>query len=217
MITIRARTVTPSPTPKAPSNGKGEEKKQQHERECKKKGRATGIKEHQENSNTSKNTPKQKRREEKKRNTKPTWKTENARSWPKAVTSIAHWRSTALRSVKNDRAYVIICGSMVDLEGSWPKAVISIAHWRGTALSQTECKKLAMRRSPEFVQGKKLTHNADLYCFGTIVLEIVTQNPWPYHSSQMPYVPYSPLPHLEHLESQTRILGINLSGGLKWL
>jgi len=32
-------------------------------------------------------------------------------SWLKAVTSIARWRGTALRSVKNDRAYVIICGS----------------------------------------------------------------------------------------------------------
>jgi len=32
-------------------------------------------------------------------------------SWPKAITSIAHWRGNALRSVKNDRAYVIICGS----------------------------------------------------------------------------------------------------------
>jgi len=31
--------------------------------------------------------------------------------WSKAVTSIAHWRGTALRSVKNGRAYVIICGS----------------------------------------------------------------------------------------------------------
>ena len=32
-------------------------------------------------------------------------------SWPKAITFIAHWRGNALRSVKNGRAYVIICDS----------------------------------------------------------------------------------------------------------
>ncbi|ESW24501.1 hypothetical protein PHAVU_004G136100 [Phaseolus vulgaris] len=40
--------------------------------------------------------------------------------------------------------------------------------------AKQNAEKLAIRRSPEFVQGKKLTHNADVYCFGIIVLEIVT-------------------------------------------
>jgi len=31
--------------------------------------------------------------------------------WPKVITSIAHWKGIPLRSVNNDRAYVIICGS----------------------------------------------------------------------------------------------------------
>ncbi|CAJ1952367.1 unnamed protein product [Sphenostylis stenocarpa] len=40
--------------------------------------------------------------------------------------------------------------------------------------AKQNAEKLAIRRSPEFVQGKKLTHNADVYCFGIIMLEIVT-------------------------------------------
>ncbi|CAL0322325.1 unnamed protein product [Lupinus luteus] len=35
--------------------------------------------------------------------------------------------------------------------------------------------KLAISKSPEFVQGKKLTHKTDVYCFGIIVLEIITR------------------------------------------
>jgi len=31
--------------------------------------------------------------------------------WPKTITFISHWRGTAIRSVKNGRAYVIICDS----------------------------------------------------------------------------------------------------------
>ncbi|XP_027359584.1 probable leucine-rich repeat receptor-like protein kinase At1g68400 [Abrus precatorius] len=34
--------------------------------------------------------------------------------------------------------------------------------------------KLAIKRSPEFVKGKKLTNKADVYCFGIIMLEIIT-------------------------------------------
>ncbi|XP_057969434.1 leucine-rich repeat receptor-like protein kinase PXC1 [Malania oleifera] len=34
--------------------------------------------------------------------------------------------------------------------------------------------KLAIAKSPEFSQGKKLTQKADVYCFGIIVLEIIT-------------------------------------------
>ncbi|QCD95006.1 protein brassinosteroid insensitive 1 [Vigna unguiculata] len=40
--------------------------------------------------------------------------------------------------------------------------------------AKQNAEKLAIRRSPEFVQGKKLTRYADVYCFGIIVLEIVT-------------------------------------------
>ncbi|XP_054806272.1 leucine-rich repeat receptor-like protein kinase PXC1 [Prosopis cineraria] len=34
--------------------------------------------------------------------------------------------------------------------------------------------KLAISKSPEFVQGKKLTRKADVYCFGIIILEVIT-------------------------------------------
>ncbi|XP_045818840.1 probable leucine-rich repeat receptor-like protein kinase At1g68400 isoform X3 [Trifolium pratense] len=34
--------------------------------------------------------------------------------------------------------------------------------------------KLAISKSPEFVKGKKLTHKTDVYCFGIIMLEIIT-------------------------------------------
>ncbi|XP_011046105.1 PREDICTED: probable inactive receptor kinase At2g26730 [Populus euphratica] len=34
--------------------------------------------------------------------------------------------------------------------------------------------RLAVGRSPEFCQGKKLTHKADVYCFGIIILEVIT-------------------------------------------
>ncbi|KAL9381595.1 hypothetical protein Peur_027252 [Populus x canadensis] len=34
--------------------------------------------------------------------------------------------------------------------------------------------RLAVGRSPEFCQGKKLTHKADVYCFGIILLEVIT-------------------------------------------
>lgn len=33
---------------------------------------------------------------------------------------------------------------------------------------------LAISESPEFVQGKKLTHKADVYCFGITMLEVIT-------------------------------------------
>ncbi|XP_042509253.1 probable inactive receptor kinase At3g02880 [Macadamia integrifolia] len=33
---------------------------------------------------------------------------------------------------------------------------------------------LASERTPEFSQGKKLTHKADVYCFGLVVLEVIT-------------------------------------------
>ncbi|KAJ6752595.1 POLLEN RECEPTOR-LIKE KINASE 4 [Salix koriyanagi] len=35
-------------------------------------------------------------------------------------------------------------------------------------------KRLAAGRSPEFCQGKKLTHKTDVYCFGIILLEVIT-------------------------------------------
>ncbi|XP_052183317.1 probable leucine-rich repeat receptor-like protein kinase At1g68400 [Diospyros lotus] len=40
--------------------------------------------------------------------------------------------------------------------------------------SRKSWEKLAVGRSPEFSQGKKLTHKADVYCFGIIVLEVIT-------------------------------------------
>nr|KYP61713.1 putative inactive receptor kinase At2g26730 family [Cajanus cajan] len=40
--------------------------------------------------------------------------------------------------------------------------------------AKQNAEKLAIRRSPEFVQGKRLTHKADVYCFGIIMLEIIT-------------------------------------------
>ncbi|KAK2997857.1 hypothetical protein RJ639_025663 [Escallonia herrerae] len=33
---------------------------------------------------------------------------------------------------------------------------------------------LAIQKSPEFGQGKKLTHKADVYCFGIVLLEVIT-------------------------------------------
>ncbi|KAK3415098.1 hypothetical protein EUGRSUZ_H00667 [Eucalyptus grandis] len=37
---------------------------------------------------------------------------------------------------------------------------------------------LAIGRTPEFSQGKKLTHKSDIYCFGIIILELITgRNP----------------------------------------
>lgn len=33
---------------------------------------------------------------------------------------------------------------------------------------------LSVGRCPEFVQGKKLTHKADVYCFGIVLLEVLT-------------------------------------------
>ncbi|KAM7268543.1 hypothetical protein ACFE04_010709 [Oxalis oulophora] len=41
-------------------------------------------------------------------------------------------------------------------------------------LLPSSCKNLAIGRCPEFCQGKKLTHKADVYCFGIILLEIIT-------------------------------------------
>ncbi|KAK7314821.1 hypothetical protein VNO77_33349 [Canavalia gladiata] len=40
--------------------------------------------------------------------------------------------------------------------------------------ARKNAEKLAIRRSTEFVKGKKLTHKADVYCFGIIMLEIIT-------------------------------------------
>ncbi|KAL3512966.1 hypothetical protein ACH5RR_025683 [Cinchona calisaya] len=40
--------------------------------------------------------------------------------------------------------------------------------------SKTSSHKLAVMKSPEFCQGKKLTAKADIYCFGIILLEIIT-------------------------------------------
>ncbi|GKV21538.1 hypothetical protein SLEP1_g31510 [Rubroshorea leprosula] len=40
--------------------------------------------------------------------------------------------------------------------------------------SQKSSGKLAIARTPEFHQGRKLTHKADVYCFGILVLEIIT-------------------------------------------
>lgn len=35
-------------------------------------------------------------------------------------------------------------------------------------------RKLAVGKSPEFCQGKKLTRKADIYCFGILLLEVIT-------------------------------------------
>ncbi|KAJ1383009.1 Protein kinase domain [Sesbania bispinosa] len=40
--------------------------------------------------------------------------------------------------------------------------------------AKKDTEKLAISKSPEFVKGKKLTHKADVYCFGIIMLEIIT-------------------------------------------
>ncbi|KAI9173846.1 hypothetical protein LWI28_007469 [Acer negundo] len=40
--------------------------------------------------------------------------------------------------------------------------------------SRKVCERLAIGRSPEFSKGKKLTHKTDVYCFGIILLEIIT-------------------------------------------
>ncbi|EOY19709.1 Leucine-rich repeat transmembrane protein kinase family protein, putative [Theobroma cacao] len=40
--------------------------------------------------------------------------------------------------------------------------------------SRKSLERLAIARSPEFSQAKKLTHKADVYCFGIILLEIIT-------------------------------------------
>lgn len=40
--------------------------------------------------------------------------------------------------------------------------------------SRKSSERLAIGRSPEFSQGKKLTHKADVYCFGIMLLEIIT-------------------------------------------
>ncbi|XP_059626270.1 probable leucine-rich repeat receptor-like protein kinase At1g68400 [Cornus florida] len=40
--------------------------------------------------------------------------------------------------------------------------------------SRRSSQKLAVGKVPEFSQGKKLTHKADVYCFGIIVLEVIT-------------------------------------------
>ncbi|KAF9683741.1 hypothetical protein SADUNF_Sadunf04G0045900 [Salix dunnii] len=40
--------------------------------------------------------------------------------------------------------------------------------------SRKSSERLAVGRSPEFCQGKKLTHKADVYCFGIILLEVIT-------------------------------------------
>lgn len=40
--------------------------------------------------------------------------------------------------------------------------------------SKKNAEKLAISKSPEFVKGKRLTHKTDVYCFGIIMLEIIT-------------------------------------------
>ncbi|KAL4357024.1 hypothetical protein HN51_028374 [Arachis hypogaea] len=40
--------------------------------------------------------------------------------------------------------------------------------------NKKSAEKLAISKSPEFVQGRKLTHKTDVYCFGIIVLEVIT-------------------------------------------
>ncbi|WOL16883.1 putative leucine-rich repeat receptor-like protein kinase [Canna indica] len=41
-------------------------------------------------------------------------------------------------------------------------------------LPSTHTHRLAIGKVPEFSQGKKLTHKADVYCFGLILLEVIT-------------------------------------------
>ncbi|CAN4087902.1 unnamed protein product [Withania somnifera] len=40
--------------------------------------------------------------------------------------------------------------------------------------SKESSRKLAVAKSPEFIQGKKLTRKADIYCFGILLLEVIT-------------------------------------------
>lgn len=40
--------------------------------------------------------------------------------------------------------------------------------------SNKNAEKLSISKSPEFVKGKKLSHKTDVYCFGIIMLEIIT-------------------------------------------
>lgn len=40
--------------------------------------------------------------------------------------------------------------------------------------SPNQSHKLAIGKSPEFIQGRKLTHKTDVYCFGLMLLEVIT-------------------------------------------
>ena len=40
--------------------------------------------------------------------------------------------------------------------------------------SRKHAEKLAISKSPEFVEGKRPTHKTDVYCFGIVILEIIT-------------------------------------------
>lgn len=40
--------------------------------------------------------------------------------------------------------------------------------------SRKSAERLAISKAPEFSQGKKLTHKTDVYCFGLVLLEIIT-------------------------------------------
>lgn len=40
--------------------------------------------------------------------------------------------------------------------------------------SQRSSEKLAIGKCPEFVEGKKMTNKADVYCFGVLLLEVIT-------------------------------------------
>lgn len=40
--------------------------------------------------------------------------------------------------------------------------------------TQKSSERLAIGKCPEFVEGKKLTHEADVYCFGVLLLEVIT-------------------------------------------
>jgi len=59
--------------------------------------------------------------------------------WPKVVTSIAHWRGTALRSVKNGRTYVIIYGG-----GVYVRAAPSIQFFKFLILKFMVIKNIAV-------------------------------------------------------------------------
>ena len=52
--------------------------------------------------------------------------------------------------------------------------------------SPQQAQKLAVGRTPEFSQGKRLNHKADIYCLGVVLLEIITGRTPEEHEGGLP-------------------------------